>query len=84
VKNVVSNVSSFNRYRSEKDYEEWVVKERERAARLQASRSERTSERSSYVRYCIGSSAISVFRFCSGNHSFWQRLQLMFIVQQPS
>ena len=46
VKNVVSNVSSFNRYRSEKDYEEWVIKERERAARLRASRSERISERS--------------------------------------
>jgi hypothetical protein len=44
VKNVVSNVSSFNRYRSEKDYEEWVVKERERAARLQASRCDGVGE----------------------------------------
>jgi hypothetical protein len=46
VKNVVSNVSSFNRYRSEKDYEEWVIRERERGARLQAARSERTAQRS--------------------------------------
>jgi hypothetical protein len=46
VKNVVSNVSSFNRYRSEKDYEEWVMKERERAARLKASRSEHVADRS--------------------------------------
>jgi hypothetical protein len=45
VKNVVSNVSSFNRYRSEKDYEEWVVRERERAARLKASRSDQVSDR---------------------------------------
>jgi hypothetical protein len=45
VKNVVSNVSSFNRYRSEKDYEEWVMKERERAARLKASRSEQAADR---------------------------------------
>jgi hypothetical protein len=44
VKNVVANVSSFNRYRSEKDYEEWVIRERERAARLKASRSQDVGE----------------------------------------
>jgi hypothetical protein len=46
VKNVVANVSSFNRYRSEKDYEEWVIRERERAARLKTSRSQDVGERS--------------------------------------